>query len=539
MHSKGGLRAVAGVSALLLLMAGCGSTQQPPTAPDPGKNLKDGGELRVYIGEPRHIVSTNSGESEGGAVIRAMYSGLIDYVGNDYKIVNIMADSITSTDNKAWTIKMKSGWTFHNGEPVNADAYIRAWNAGAYEPNAQVGSHFFERIEGYADLQGKAPKAKEMSGLKKVDDNTFQVTLSKPFAGFPVALGYPVFMPMAKACADDLKACDEAPIGNGPFKIDGKWEHKQQIKLVRYADFKGTKPHLDKLTFKIYDKIDTAYNDLLAGNIDLMPRTLPPSKVPEARTKFGSRLIEQPAPNLTYIATPVYQDAYKNKKLRQAISMSIERQPIIDAVFQGRFTPAKSFSPPNFPGGRDNTCKYCDFNADKAKQALAEAGGWPAGKKLELWFNAGAGHEVWMQAAGDQIKKTLGIDYELKGQLQFAQYLETADAKKMTGPFRQGWLPDYPLSENYLTPMYGTGASSNYSGYSNPEFDAKIAAGDGAKSLDEATKLYGEAEAILGEDLPGIPLWFSKTSIAFGETVDNVSYNGVQGINYTAIGFKK
>jgi peptide/nickel transport system substrate-binding protein len=520
------------------MMAGCGSTQ-PPTAPDAGKDIKDGGELRVYISEPRHIVSTQSGESEGSTVMRGLFAGLIDYAGSDYKIVNVIADSIKSTDNKAWTIKIKSGWTFHNGEPVNADAFIRAWNTGAYAPNAQVGSHFFERIEGYADLQGDAPKAKEMSGLKKVDDTTFQVTLSKPFAGFPAIVGYPVFSPMAKACADDLKACDEAPIGNGPFKMDGKWEHKQQIKLVRNADFKGTKPHLDKLTFKIYDKIDTAYNDLLAGNVDLMPRALPPAKVPEARAKFGSRLLELPSDQFTYLGVPVYQDAYKNKKVSQALSMAIERQPIIDAVFQGRYTPAKSFSPPNFPGGRDNTCKYCQFNPDKAKQLLAEAGGWPAGKKLELWFNAGAGHEVWMQAVGDQLKKNLGIDYELKGQLQFAEYLQTADSKKMTGPFRSAWVPDYPLSENYLTPMYGTGGSSNRSGYSNPEFDARIAQGDAAKSLDEASKIYGEAEAMLGEDLPGIPLWFGKTSVAFGETVAGVTYNGIQGVNYAAIGLKK
>jgi peptide/nickel transport system substrate-binding protein len=520
------------------MIAGCGSAPRSPSESSAGKDIKDGGDLSVYVGEPRHIVSTNTGETEGGAVANALYSGLIEYEGTDYKIVNVMADSIKSTDNKVWTIKIKSGWNFHNGEPVNADAYIRAWNAGAYEPNAQVGSHFFERIQGYPDVQGSAPKAKEMSGLKKVDDNTFEVTLNQPFAGFPVVLGYIAFMPMAKACADDLKACDEAPIGNGPFKMDGKWEHKQQIKLVRYGDYKGAKPHLDRLTFKIYDKIDTAYNDFLAGNLDLI-RSLPPAKVPEGRAKFGNRLIEQASPSLTLVEFPLYQDAYKNKKLRQAISMAIERQPIIDAVFQGRFTPAKSFSPPNFPGGRDNTCKYCEFNVQKAKQLLTEAGGWPAGKKLELWFNAGAGHEVWMQAVGDQIKKNLGIDYELKGQLQFAEYLETGDAKKFTGLFRLGWSPDYPLNENYLTPIYGTGGSSNNSGYSNPDFDAKIVKGDNAKSLAEAAEAYGEAEDLIGEDMPVIPMWFAKTSVAYAETVTGVTTNGVQGINYSAIGYKK
>ena len=207
MHSKSPLRGAVYASALLLMMAGCGGGgTEPPATSDGGGEIKDGGELRVYIAEPRHLVSTNTTEAEGGAVARAIYAGLIDYTGDDYKIVNVHAESITSTDNKVWTIKLKSGWTFHNGEPVNAESYIRAWNTGAYEPNAHTGSHFFERFEGYADLQGKPPKAKEMSGLKKLDEYSFQVTLRQPFAGFPVTLGYTSYRPMAKACADDLKA---------------------------------------------------------------------------------------------------------------------------------------------------------------------------------------------------------------------------------------------------------------------------------------------------------------------------------------------
>ena len=539
MHAQSGLRVAAGASVLLLMMAGCGGAGPAPEASGGGGDIKDGGELRVYIGEPRHLVSTTTTETEGAAVARAIYAGLINYANDGYKIVNVMADSITSTDNKVWTIKIKGGWTFHNGEPVDADAYLRAWNTGAYAPNAQTGAHFFERFEGYEELQGKAPKTKELSGLKKVDNLTFQVTLRQPFAGFPVTLGYTSFMPMAKACADDLKACDESPIGNGPFRMDGKWEHKQQVKLVRNEDYKGEKAHLDKLTFKIYDKIDTAYNDLLAGNIDLMPRRVPPTKIAEARTKFGTRLIEQPSPSYTYLGVPIYVDAYKDKKLRQAMSLAIDRQAIIDAVYQGSYSPAKSFSPPNFPGGRDKTCPFCEFNVEKAKQLLAEAGGWPAGKKVELWFNAGGGHDTWMQAVGDQLKRNLGMDYELKGQLQFAEYLTTRDAKKFTGPFRGSWAPDYPLNENYLKPLFGTGGSSNGPGYSNTAFDQKIVAGDNGKTLEEAGKLYGAAEDILAEDMPGIPLWYEKTAVAYADGVTGVAYNGIQGVGYARIGFKK
>jgi oligopeptide transport system substrate-binding protein len=526
--------ATIGAAVAVLVVSGCSGKE--PAGTDTQSDVKQGGELRIQLGEPRHLVSVNNAESEGGAVARALWTGLIDYDEN-YKSFNVIADSITSSDSKTWTIKLKSGWTFHNGEAVNADSFIRAWNIAAYGPNAYDGGHFFERVKGYEDVSAKEPKTKEMSGLQKVSDTEFKVELKEPFIGFPVTLGYTAFMPMAKACADDIKACDEKPIGNGPFKMDAAWAHKQEIKLVRFEEYKGKKAALERVTFKIYDKIDTAYNDFLAGNVDLM-RSTPPAKVPEARSRFGQRLIEKPSPSFTYVGMPLYDPAYQNKKVRQALSLAIDRKPIIDAVFQGRFVVADSFSPPQFPGGQKGTCGFCTPDPAKAKQLWAESG-WPAGKKVELWFNAGAGHEVWMQAVGDQLKKNLGVDYTLNGNLQFAQYLETADAKKFTGGFRLGWAPDYTLIENYLKPLYGTDGSSNNSTYSNPAFDAKVREGDQAKTLDEANKLWGEAEKIIGEDMPVIPMWFGMTSYLYAETVAGVSINPIQGIDYIGIGLKK
>ncbi len=537
MSGKNQLRLVAGAAITVLVLGGCGDGGEPATT-EPRTEVRTGGELRVQLAEPRNLVSSNNTESEGAAVARALWTGLVDYDPETYKLSNLMAESITSTDNKNWTIKIKSGWTFHNGEPVNADAYLRAWNTASYGPNAHQGSHFFERIQGYDEVAAKTPTAKEISGLKRVSDTEFTVALKEPFAGFPQTVGYTSFMPMAKACADDLKACDDAPIGNGPYKMDGKWEHKQRIKLVRFEEYKGRKAPLDRLTFQIYEKIDTAYNDFLAGNVDLM-RSTPPAKIPEARSRFGTRLIEKRNASLTVVGFPLYEPAFQNKQLRQALSLALDRQAIIDAVFQGRFTPADSFAPPNFPGGKAGACKYCTYDVAKAKDLLAQAGGWPAGKKMELWFNAGAGHETWMQAVGDQLKKNLGIDYELKGSLQFAQYLEIGDAKKYTGPWRYGWSPDYPLIENYLKPLYGKDASSNNSGYDNPAFDSKIREGDQAKSVEEASKIWAEAEAMVGEDIPVIPMWYGKTSYLHAETVAGVVINPIQGLDYFGVGLKK
>lgn len=516
-------------AALALVMSGCGSSDSEDEA--------SGGELRYDIGEPESLIPTHTNESNGSTVLQALYTGLINYDAKTKEPVNVIADSIESEDQKVWTIKMKEGFTFHNGEPVNADAFIRAWNYGAFGPNAQGNSYFFDRIVGYADLQSKdpdgkegplkapAPKTDKLSGLEKVSDTEIKVTLTNPFSGFPLMLGYTAFVPLADACLKDMKACGEAPIGNGPFKLEGKWEHKQRIDTVRFDDYKGDKAQLDKLSFRIYDKVDTAYQDFVAGNIDMLDTT-PPEKYTEAKQQFGERLIEEPTSQFTYVGLPSYVTSLQDKKIRQALSLAIDREAIVKNVLNGRFAVAKSVVSPVVPGSRTDACKHCDYDPAKAKTLLAEAGGWKGGK-IQLWFNAGSGHDVWMQAVGDQLKKNLGIDYEFKGSLQFAEYGNVADEKKFTGPFRLGWLMDYPSPENYLKPLYGTQGSSNNTSYSNKAVDDLITKGDGASSLDAGIKEYQAAEDLVLEDLPVLPMWFGKSSTIYSDKVGGVEYNVV------------
>jgi ABC-type oligopeptide transport system substrate-binding subunit len=266
--------------------------------------------------------------------------------------------------------------------------------------------------------------------------------------------------------------------------------------------------------------------------------TIPPARYKEAKAQYGDLLYEAPGDSFTYVGLPLYNDDFKDKRVRQALSLSIDRQPIIDAVFDGRFTAATGFVAPTFEGFRPDVCKYCKVDAAKAKQLLDEAGGWKGGK-LTLWANAGAGHEQWLQAVGDQIKAALGIDYELRVNLQFPEYLATADANKFTGPFRLGWGPDYPVIETYLKPLYGTDASSNNSGYSNPEFDKLITEGDSAADLAGAIAKYQAAEDIVGEDIPVIPMWFNKEAALRSSNVDTFVWNKISGADYGRMTLKQ
>lgn len=541
MRGRNSMKVAVGVAAIALFAAGCSQAATTPPSDD------SGGELRIYASEPAFLVPTAADDDPSIQVIRMMYRGLVTYNSQTGAAENDLAESIQSTDNIHWTIKIKPGYTFTNGEAVDSDSFIRAWNYVAYGPNAQNNAFFVSRIKGVEDmsstdpdgdgpLKAPPPKATELSGLKKVDANTFTVELNAPFSGFAATIGYSGFFPVAKACLDDFAKCNENPIGNGPYKIEGSWQHDISITLVRSDTWKGVKGKADKLSFKIFADVNAGYAAFQAGELDVM-YTIPSPKYKDAKATYGDKLYERPSNTFTYLGFPLWDSRFQNKKLRQAFSMAIDRQAIIDAVFDGRFSVAQGFVSPNFDGYRPGVCKYCKLDVDAAKAALAEAGGWTG--KLTLWANAGAGHEKWLQAVGDQLKKNLGIDYELKVNLQFPEYLAALGDKGVDGVFRLGWGPDYPVIETYLAPLYSTNGSSNNSRYSNPAFDDLIKQGDGAPTAKDGIAAYNKAEDIILEDLPVIPMWFGKVTALYGDNVKKFSYNPISGVMYNELVVKK
>ncbi|WP_052359326.1 ABC transporter substrate-binding protein [Actinoplanes friuliensis] len=516
-----------GATAIALLAAGCSGGGSEDT--DAASNT-----VVIGIGEPQHLIPSNATESSGAQVLSSLFYPLVDFDAQS-KPVEVGAESVTSDDNKVWTIKLKSGFTFSNGEPVIADNFIDAWNYGAYGPNAQGASYFYERIEGYADLQSvdpdgeegpkKAPepKAKTLTGLKKVDDTTFTVTLSAPFAGWESVMGYTAFYPLPKAAfsapgviADGF---EDAIIGNGPFKMKGTWEHDSQIVVEKVADFKGTVPKIDGVTWKIYQDQKAEYADLTAENVDVQT-TIPIESLAAAPGDLGDRFQKSPSSSFAFVGFPTFQKEFAKKEVRQALSMAVNRQEMTDQIFLGSQTPATSFVSPVVAGYRDNTCgDNCKYDPAKAK-ALYDANGGP--KKIQVTYNADGGHKAWVDAMCNQIKASLGIECTGVGEPKFADLLTKVEKKEPVGLIRLGWLMDYPLMENYLGPLYGTGGSSNYYGYSNPAFDSLVKEGSAAKTTDEAIAKWQQAEDILAQDMPVIPLRFGQNVFGHSQKVKNV-----------------
>lgn len=488
--------------------------------------------LNVYACEPQFMVPTNTNESCGSEILSVVFAPLVA-IDKDNKVVygdkdeNTVAAEITSNDDASvFTIKLKEGFTFHNGEKVDAESYVRAWNYGANPENAQNNSDFFKQIKGYQDMQDK--KATELVGLKAVDAQTLEVTLEAPFSAFPTTLGYTAFYPMPKVALDDMDAYNEAPIGNGPFKIEGTWEHNQAINTVRYDDYPGTKSDFPGINFQIMADLNTAYNELRAGNLDVM-EDLPPEQF-STFGELGDNYIEGPSSNFTFLAYPMYVDAFKEKKFRQALSMAIDRKAIAENIWNGARTPADDYVSPVIDGYREGACKYCDYKPEEAKKLFEEAGGFDG--TLEVWFNSGAGHEEWVEAVANSWKQVLGIKDVKFESMIFADYLNKLEEKSVQGIYRLGWVADYPVMENYLGPILGSSGSSNYTTYSNKEVDDLLAQGNRAKTLEEAVKLYQQADDIVLEDMPLIPIVFGKKQSGVSDKVTNYSIDFNDHVRY-------
>lgn len=516
-----GFRLVAGAAALALAATACG-------AGNGGKSAADQ-PVRVELTEPEHeLVPTNTAETQGAEVLNALFVGLVRY-DKDNRPVNRIAESITTSDNKTWMIKLKGGYTFHNGEPVTAKSFVDAWNYGANQDNAQEAQAFFSRIQGFADLapgEGKKPKAKTLQGLKVIDDKTFKVTLSQPFSQFMVMLGYTAFYPVPKAFFADPKAFGAKPIGNGPFQMETAWKRgtATEIKLTRYDNFTEGKAKVRRVSFKLYTSLETAYNDLRAGNLDIMD-TLPATVLGSARAELGDRFISKPHSGVGYIGFPISTNPqFKSPGVRKAISMAIDRRTISDKVFNGGRVPADDFINPLVQGYRKGACgEACTLDPQKAKQLYRSAGG-PA--RLDLGYNADGGHKEWIEAVANDLRTNLGVQVTVKPFEQWSKILSELSDRKWKGPFRMGWVMDYPAAENYLKPIFGTEAiqtGSNYGGYSNPRFDALVRQGDTAKTPEAGLAFYRKAADLLISEMPYIPIYFYRTTAGFSKNVKNVS----------------
>ena len=475
--------------------------------------------------EPENaLIPGHTTESGGVKVIAALFRGLVSYDPVDARPRNAVAESIETTDSTVFTIRLKDGWTFHDGSPVTADSFVDAWNYTAYGPNRMQAAGFLSHIEGFDEVNAPDPTVAELPGLRVVDDRTFTVTLSEPFSEFPVTLGCGAFFPLPKAFFEDRAAYEEHPIGNGAFRFVSR-EREKNILLERYDGYAGDdRPRIGGIDFRIYADLGDAYRDVMADRLDYLDVT--PFWALE-----GDRYLDD-LPGRTHdrtylgiqtISFPLYDGRYADRRVRQAISMAIDRVKLIDRIFQGHQVPADGLVPPAVSGRADGQGgELCTYSPERARE-LFDASGFQGG--IELTSNVDSPNQPWMEEVCASVTETLGVPCRFVPIPTLGEFRRKLNAQKITAVFRSGWIADYPSIENFLSPMFRTGASDNVGGYSNPEVDALLSAADTAPTSEQAWELYQRAERMILQDMPTIPVWYQSTLSAWSTRLRNVQPN--------------
>lgn len=496
------------------------------------------GIVSASWGDPQSpLEPANTNEVQGGKVLDMLFRGLKKYNPKTGKAENMVAASITTSDSQNFAIKLNPGWTFSDGDPVTSDSFINAWNYGALLKNAQKNASFFRFIDGYdavhPEAEGAASTAQTLGGLKKVDDLNFTVKLGAKFSTWPDTLGYSAYDPLPKSFFSDHAAWLSKPIGNGPYTVDS-YTKGQTMKMRKWAGYKGPDPAQNGgIDLRVYTDNNTAYTDLQAGNIDLVD-DIPASQLKNAKSDLGDRFINQPAGIIQTVSFPLYDAKWSGPnaaKIRQGLSMAINRAQITEQIFQKTREPASDWTSPvlgEAGGFKAGLCgDACTYNPTEAKKLITEAGGLPGGQ-VTLTSNVDTGsHKDWSDAVCNSINNALGNDkacvFNPIG--TFADFRSKVTNKQMTGMFRTGWQMDYPLIQNFLQPIYYTNASSNDSHYTNANFDKLINQANAEPDTAKAVALFQDSEKQLAIDMPAIPLWYQNGTGGYSTKISNVTLN--------------
>jgi ABC-type transport system substrate-binding protein len=321
----------------------------PETPPPPHVPGKPGGVFRLGIVEPAAIDPYNAQESEGTLITENLFTELID-IGPDGSVSPGVATSWTANDNcSQWTFTLKQGTTFSNGEPVTSAAFKRGWERAAARSAASEVAYHMNEIQGFDAMQ--AGTAEHLSGVDASAPDRLVVTLAHPDCEFYLRTYKTVFSPVPTVAGPaDNKAYNDEPIGNGPFMMDGPWQHDRGIRLKRFDGYTaGPKANLDRVDVTILPSqggVQAEYDGFVNGTFDWA--RLPTPLLSQARANYEPRgeWISKKTAGTNYLLPMVTTPPLNSVAARKAISLAIDRVAIARGVFQGAQVPADAFVPP-------------------------------------------------------------------------------------------------------------------------------------------------------------------------------------------------
>ncbi|MDM3012058.1 oligopeptide ABC transporter substrate-binding protein OppA [Citrobacter sp. CK187] len=446
-------------------------------------------------------------------VSRDLFEGLLisDVEGHPSPGV---AEKWENKDFKVWTFHLRKNAKWSDGTPVTAHDFVYSWQRLANPNTASPYASYLQygHIANIDDIiEGKKP-ATDL-GVKAIDDNTFEVTLSEPVPYFYKLLVHPSVSPVPKAAVEKFGEKWTQPaniVTNGAYKLKN-WVVNERIVLERNTQYwDNDKTVINQVTYLPISSEVTDVNRYRSGEIDMTYNNMPIELFQKLKKEIPNEVRVDP-----YLCTYYYEinnqkAPFNDVRVRTALKLAMDRDIIVNKVKNQGDLPAYSYTPPYTDGAKLVEPEWFTWSQEKrneeAKKLLAEAG-YTADKPLtfDLLYNTSDLHKKLAIAVASIWKKNLGANVKLENQ-EWKTFLDT----RHQGTFdvaRAGWCADYNEPTSFLNTMLSD-SSNNTAHYKSPEFDKLIA--DTLKVTDEAqrTELYAKAEQQLDKDSAIVPLYY-------------------------------
>ncbi|WP_291526491.1 ABC transporter substrate-binding protein [Bifidobacterium sp. UBA744] len=533
-RAKRTLTAMSAALASLFCMAGCGTAVQNNslgaqasqaagndvlTIPADGKKIQEGGTLTLTLSsDPDKLDPTTTSSLASTQVLNNICQPLytVDASGSTVPLL-AAAEPKISEDGKTYTFAVKQGVKFADGTDLNADAVVKT-------------------LERNLNLQGSARKSDlgPISQVKALDESTVEIDLSEPYAPLVSTLAGRAGMIMSpKALDESGDDFGTAPVCVGPFKFDSRVS-STSVTLVKDPNYyDAANVHLDKVVYKVITDSAIRTQNLKSGDVQLADNLTPQDVVSVkdddsltvmSAPSYGYQALEINIANTAGVGKPGSQidtPIAKQKVVRQALAMSIDRDQLVESVFGGLYSSACSFVSDSTPFASESSKTCLPHDPAKAKQMLEDAGvTTPYTVKVSV-ANSPAQLQV-MQAIQSQAKEG-GFDIQIEP-AESTTVLSNLNAGKYDVT-QLGWSGSLDADQNVSLFLQSNG-SMNFNGYANRQVDQLL---DQAKTTADTSKraeLYGQVADLIREDSPIIYLYRMRYLTAVSSQVAGVSVYG-------------
>jgi oligopeptide transport system substrate-binding protein len=491
-------------------LAGCGKRETQVDAATRQGILLFGNKAEPQDLDP-HVVE-GVGEH---AIIMGLLEGLVSEDPKTLMPVPGVAERWEiSPDGKVYTFYFRKNARWSNGDPVTPEDFVQSFRRILTPSLGSLYGYMLHPMKNAkAFNEGKITDPAQL-GARAVDARTLEITLEcpTPYLLNMMAQHYswwPVHLPTVKKHGDLYKRGNRWTlpgnyVGNGPFVLTA-WKPNQVISLRRNSNYwDAATVKLNGIDFLPIESVDSEERSFRAGQLH-RTEELPNAKIDAYRRENPQFLRMDPYLAVYFYRLNVTHPALKDKRVRHALSMAIDRQAIVETVTRGGQRPAFALTPPDTKGYTARA--QVKFDIEGAKKLLAEAGhaGGQGLPPIEIHFNTSENHRAIAEAVQAMWRKNLGIAATLRNE-EWKVYLDSQSHSNYMAS-RSGWTGDYPDPNTFLDTFLSY-SGNNRTGWNNPEYDRLINEANCAVDEQERYEKFQRAEAILLDDLPLIPLYY-------------------------------